>query len=734
MTGLRGVVAVALLAAALSACAAAPVPTGTLVRRVDVIGAEKVSGTDVEDALATAETDRIFGGVLEGVPVLGAIDAYTVDYAVYDRLVLERDLARVRRLYHARGFYDVEVRAGRVVALPGGEVRIEIAVYEGNPVSLGQVEIDYPDRERNPDLNAVLLDLVKDYLEEPKARGEARPRFDEDRYDEMKRKLARALADRGYAYAAVEGDVAIDLPRRKADVRFVVEPGPRCTFGDLLIDDAQLGSIPRTKVVGAIAIEPNTTYSASKLEIAQYALADLEVFGAIQVEALRTPFAPPGSPPAKRETRIPVRVDLQPIELQEINGGVGFEFGSLIDAHARVGYANRNFLGGLRRVSATLEGSVIPFPLRLEDLFRSDPQVTEVVPELGLRFDVRQPGFVEQRTSLLGSVEGKIYLPRTTSIPEIVPEDYTIVGYRELDSSIGIERKFRSTALGGFSIDVRPFARLQIADPFTYNDQDLDPAYDNVFIPYLDWTVTWDMRKNRAGRLDPINPELGFSLALNAQFAFGSAFDVRLRPELRVFVPLAKRVVLAGKWATGYLFPFNYGGSLSEAPEPDARDQQLLSFRGFFSGGPYSNRGYGYRDVGPHAELTFLSAAGSRDGLAPIGGLGMWEISGELRFLLTETLIGVTFVDMSDVVRTLADFRATHPHLSPGVGLRYASPLGIKLRLDLGVRVPFLQRVGFRDLAPAEGGPPIVVGPDGEPTQDSDDFPVALNLAIGEAF
>jgi len=723
----------AVLWAVAGGCAAKPIPKGRLIRRVDVIGAEKVPAGDVEDGLATTGTRRILGGALEKLPVLGLIDAYTVDYAVYDRLVLERDLLRVRRLYHARGFYDVEVRAGRVVELPSGEVRVEIAVHEGLPVSLGRVEVDYPDRATKPDINDELLDLIEEYQSEPKASGEARPRFDEERFDAMKSKLAGVLADEGYAYVEVTGTVDIDLPRRKADVRFTIAPGPYCTFGYLELDPDQLGAIPRSTVVGAIAIEPNTTYSASKLEIAQYALADLQVFGSIEVIALRTKPAAPGEPRAELATRIPVKVNLQPVKLQEINGGVGLEIGSLIDGHGSVGYANRNFLGGLRRLSATLEGSVIPFPLTLEDVFDGDAQVTDVVPEAGVRIDLRQPGFLERRTSLLASAEGKIYLPRTTSIPDIVPDDYTIVGYREFDGAVGVERKFHFTELQGFSIDTRPFMRLQAAEPFAYNDQELDPAYRRVLIPYLDWTVAWDMRKDRDGRPDPADPELGFHLSLNTQFAFGSAFDVRLRPEVRVYVPIAKRVVLAGKWASGYLFGLNYGESLSESPNPDARDQQLLSFRGFFSGGPYSNRGYGYRDLGPHAELLFLSSSGSRDGLAPIGGFGMWEVSGEVRFLLTDTLIGVTFLDASDVVRTLNDFRLTHPHLSPGVGMRYSSPLGIKLRLDLGVRVPYLQHAGRRHLAPEEGGPPFERDDAGDLVQKGD-VPLALNLAIGEAF
>ena len=56
------------------------------------------------------------------------------------------------------------------------------------------------------------------------------------------------------------------------------------------------------------------------------------------------------------------------------------------------------------------------------------------------------------------------------------------------------------------------------------------------------------------------------------------------------------------------------------------------------------------------------------------------------------------FVDASDVVREIATIRFTFPHLSPGLGLRYATPVG-PVRLDVGYRVPYLQKVGCRAAA-----------------------------------
>jgi outer membrane protein insertion porin family/translocation and assembly module TamA len=168
-------------------------------------------------------------------------------------------------------------------------------------------------------------------------------------------------------------------------------------------------------------------------------------------------------------------------------------------------------------------------------------------------------------------------------------------------------------------------------------------------------------------------------------------------------------------------------------------------FRGFYSGGPSSNRGYPTRSIAPYGIVPFLNPTTVSQQVAtncdpslgnidanrcsiPIGGFTLWEFSNEVRFQLTGPLSAAVFVDMSDVSPKPSDIRLTRLHLSTGVGARYETPVG-PIRLDIGYRVQPLQVLGFAnetDVArqdPLAGLPPTIFG-----------VPLAIAFGIGEAY
>src|SRR5438552_3077528 len=112
--GARGYLLLALVAV-LAGCSRPPpgryVIDDVSVERVIVPGVDTegtsrgVSESAVEEKIATAESPRFLGVFPRG---------FVLDYEIFDRYVLDRDLVRIERFYRARGYYEAHARAGRV--------------------------------------------------------------------------------------------------------------------------------------------------------------------------------------------------------------------------------------------------------------------------------------------------------------------------------------------------------------------------------------------------------------------------------------------------------------------------------------------------------------------------------------------------------------------------------------------------------------------------------------------
>lgn len=729
--GVRGLVFLAALAVLVLAAGCAKNTTQEVCRPgdlgrciiedIDIVDIEQVDESDIEGKIATTETSHLLFGAFRQVPVLSILDAASVEYERFDRFVLERDLARIERYYRTRGFYEAHARAGRVTRRADGRVRVEIAVDEGRPVTIGRVDLEWKDWSLERAKN------ISKHVTEAKNELKLGDRFEEEAYERTKDLIRRAMTDRGFAYAKVEGKAYVDLVKHEAQVVYKIELGPHCTFGDVKL--VGLGELPEAPIRNAIDIENGDEYSTAALNSAEIALADFGVFGAVDV---RPELSPEGSPP---NPVVPVTFEVQVAPLKAVKAGIGAEIGSIVEGHAIGGWENRNFLGGLRRLTLEARPGLVFYPWSINTIFSNSPDT--VLPQLRLRFDIRQPIPFDTRTSARLGGEFNLYTPPTGSDDPGVPY---ILGYRTYSGTFGFDRPFFDAR-----VHLGLFYNIELNDPFSYNENPLPEGFDRVLIPSLQGIATLDLRRDANGRRNAIDPNKGIFVKTDLQFAGrflgGHADDVRITPEFRGYIPISKKVTLAFRWATGFVLFRNYdktceeGGlespTCSEAAQ--ARTVQILELRGYFSGGANSNRGYSYRGVGPHAKvesLYFVKGIPPEDPGAPIavGGLTLWETSAELRFPIALPLGGVLFLDASDVSSDTGGLRFTRPHLSAGFGLRYATPVG-PARLDIGYRVHCAQVLGVCSedevlrQYPDEGSPGTLGG-----------LPIAVSLAIGEAF
>ena len=669
----------------------ASIPQGTAaVDAVSVEGNKAISSSDVEEKLATTPSPKFFG-LFRGI---------IYDYELFDRSVVQHDLERVERYYRARGYYEAQARAGRIRYTGEKHVEVTIEVHEGDPVVVRDATIEGIEGLSAKDARAVqgaLRQLVK-----------AGKPFEEEPYAKAEAAMKRALTDRGYAWAKVERRADVDLPRHFARLYFKTRVGPRATFGKITIDG--LGELPQPPVERALDIEPGQPYSTGSIAAAQQAVLNLGTFSSVEI----TPELPE-PPPANAV--VSLQVHTQPQKLKSVLLGGGIELDAIrTQAHLHIGWEHKNLFGGFRHFTVDFRPGIDLYPTRLP----SFQTPTQVLPEERLRLELHQPGFIEARTNGVITQELNTYpLLLSTNVDPAAP----VLGFLEYKGAVGLDRTL-------WKVFGSSTYNLQWNNPFAYKDArdaDLGP----ILVSYIDLLGQLDFRN------DKIRPHSGLYVQNDLQFAGlgGDARDVRIQPEARAYLPLGKRVTLAGRATVGFVFPFNYGTAPKAAPnskEGDPgraeafRDIELVYLRGFFSGGPSSNRGYPLRGVGPHAYVPFLSSGvgagstscGGKTCQSPVGGLSLWEASLELRFPVLGPVSASAFCDASDVSPDQLSIRLGYTHLSCGPGIRYETPIG-PVRVDVGFRIPGLQ-------APAgvtEGDPGGIFG-----------VPAALAFGIGETF
>jgi translocation and assembly module TamA len=146
---------------------------------------------------------------------------------------------------------------------------------------------------------------------------------------------------------------------------------------------------------------------------------------------------------------------------------------------------------------------------------------------------------------------------------------------------------------------------------------------------------------------------------------------LRLTPDARGYVPLGLGIVLAMRFAIGWIQIFKAGSKLDA--DSKAVGPQNYRLRG---GGAQSNRGFAPGTLGAGVE----------------GGTRRWEGSVELRIPITRSFSVALFTDMGNVIRKPV-FVFRNLNTAIGGGLRYRTPVG-PLRFDVGWRPPSLQVIG----------------------------------------
>lgn len=585
---------------ALVACGgAAPV-------RVHKPGDEYLVAIKIEGNTSIPSSDLIPGLALQrNAKGQRAIDDYQ----------LQLDTARIEAAFQKLGFFQVQVKAR--IEKKGDAATLIFHVTEG-PRATVKVEIlGLPPEVKLADARS-LVELQ-----------DGAP-FDYDVYDDAKTAIHHAIEDAGYAHVDVESTVLADKAHGKATLRYVIDAGPPCTFGDVTIEGAtgMLADAVRARV----HFKAGERFSETKLDDTQQALYAAGLFSSARVDADRDGGA----------TVIKVKITVARGELNDLRVGGGGGVDPLTYfIRGRLQYSRQAFLTPL---------TTFAFDARPEYAFDTDVCGISIS---CAEFRGRVLARVTQQDLLFTNVKGDVEV----GVEYLRLEAYTRTGPR---AALGLTAPLWGRRLQlrvGWQYAYWDFTHVYI-DPATAASLGFGTDTPNSVGAYTA-ALIFDLRDK------PIEPTRGVYAELRGAkgtpFAGGSFDYLQVTPEARAFYTLAGTTAAAR---------VRVGRITGDVPVSER----------FYGGGVSSHRGFSPRRLSPMDPVTGLV----------IGGAELLETSFELRHGLGSPygidLGGVVFLDGGDVTSRVGELDVGNLHWAVGGGLRWLSPIG-PVGLDVGYRL-----------------------------------------------
>jgi outer membrane protein insertion porin family/translocation and assembly module TamA len=571
---------------------------------------------------------------------------------------LERDAARLRIWYQRRGFREVQV-SPEASLRPDSTADVRFTITEGTPVIADSIAYVGAEDIAVPNL---LSDL-------PIRAGD---RWSTLRLDATRDTLTRRLTSRGYPYADVLRQTVFpgDEPYR-AHVTFEIEPGTYARYGPIQV--AGIEHLSESTILRTLPFSTGDPYRVDQLVDAQNRLFGLEMVTSASI-----------TPDLQNEpdSIVPLFVQVQEGDPYRVRTGVGWSRSECLNAESR--WTSRNFLGGAR---------VLQVRGRLANILASSLYDNWMCRQAGeaeytnltwvAALDFTQPWIFSTRNSFNASL-----FAERQSVPSVFVR-------RAVGLQLALVR-----AIGPrtpLTLSYRPeLSRLDAAEVLLCTGflvctrEDIDVLTGSRRLAPIGLNLTRDLSNSL------LNPTSGYRLIVDLEHSSrwtGSEFRYdRALVEGTWYSSLGGPAVLATRIRGGWVGSNERAGSTDIIP-PQKR---------FYAGGANSVRGFEQSRLGPRvlvatdttaliqggcsfAEIADLScdASGSRLESRPTGGTRAIEGNAEVRFGLGLDLEAVTFVDFGQVWGAGQRIRLDTLEPTPGVGLRYLSPVG-PLRVDVG--------------------------------------------------
>jgi translocation and assembly module TamA len=437
--------------------------------------------------------------------------------------------------------------------------------------------------------------------------------FRAETFIEIKSKMIAQLLKDGYCSYDLDSKAYVDLDLHTVDLRYTLHKGGVCTFGKLTTSGLQ--TIDEDVIRSRVKAKEGKKYSSELIQDTSNKLYGLDAFDSVVINVDR-----------KFYNVVPVDITFTEMEKPyHLEAGAGYD--TYVGMRVLGEITKHNFMNNAQSITFKASWSqreqmvmLSYFKPAFMDIFNYNTDLGGRLGYSNLEFE----GFREEKTFVRGYLE-----------------------YQEQ----------RVTLRAGVALENIIITELDNLDPGDELSRAVNEGTFPLLYPYVDFI--YDARDSK------LNPKYGYYLSAYGEF--GLSYD----EEASVYLKTLFEGRIIHTFSDLTLAAVGKVGIVDVSTEDGLPESKY-----FFGGGSYSNRAYGFREMGVITSQTEYTINGAST---------MANLSLEADYPVWGNIYGAVFTDNTMLTDESYNFKG-EVITSAGAGVRYMTPIG-PFKLDVGFNV-----------------------------------------------